>query len=210
MKLTLLLIAINVIVFVNTAGNLEHYLDQYGFSINSFLEGRYYTLITALFMHFNIGHLLANMIALLILGGSVESKAGMFKYLLAYFLAGISGVFSAFVPIFGYSPDTVFVGASGAISGLIGFGIFTSPGSLIFFPSIIPVPFVIASALYLLTTISLLFNQTGVAYPAHLFGLLTGMTFGLLFGEKRIKRLLIFIIVLVLIVLGPAILRSLF
>lgn len=206
MKLTLFLIAANVLLFLQTSSNPDYYLERYGFSMNSFLEGRYYTLLTASFIHFDIWHLIANMAALLVFGGAVESKAGSFKYIMVYALAGVTGVLSAFVPIFNYSQDTVFMGASAAISGLIGFAIFINPGSLVFFPSIIPIPIIVASAIYLLTTATILFDKSGIAYPAHLFGLLTGLVFGMLFGKERIKRLILFIVVIVLISMLPLIL----
>lgn len=201
-----MLILINVVAFLFTFQN-PAYLDKYGFSVNALAEGRYYTIFTSIFLHSSVGHLIANMIALLILGGSIESK-GMIKYLLVYFLAGVTGIVPALVPIFGYTPDTVFVGASGAISGLIGLGIFVNPGGFVSFPWIIPIPFIVASAIYIIYTSSLLFDQSGVAYPAHLSGMLAGMVFGMIFGEKRIKRLLLFITVLVLIVILPSIIRS--
>ena len=208
MKLTLLLILVNVLVFLYTSQNLDYYIEKFGFSVKSIQEGRYYTPLTSMFLHANLLHLITNMFALLVLGGSIESKAGGKKYLLVYFLAGVIGTLSAFVPIFGYSNKALFVGASGAISGLIGFGIFVNPGSLVSFPFIIPIPFIIASAIYLLSTLPLLFSNTGIAYPAHLFGILTGVVFGLLFGQKRIKRLLLFIIVLILTMIIPVIIKT--
>lgn len=207
MRLTLLLVLLSVIFYIATWQNPDYFVENLGFSLNALAEGRYYTILTSLFMHANLLHLVTNMIALLSLGGSVEGK-GAIRYLLVYFLAGVAGVFAAIVPIFNYSTETLFVGASGAISGIIGYGIFINPGSWVTFPWIIPIPFAIAAGVYLLTTLSFLFVTNGVAYPAHLFGLLFGMAFGFLFGEKRIKRLILFIIVMLLIVTVPVIVKS--
>ncbi len=208
MKFTLLLVLVNVVVFFYTMSNSDYFLENYGFSINSFLAGKYYLPITSIFLHLNLFHLISNMLALLFLGGAVESKIGGLKYLLVYLLSGIAGSLAAFVPIFGYSPDILFIGASGAISGIIGVGIFVSPGTWTLFPfRIIPVPFVIAAALYFILTTSLLFVEEGIAYPAHLTGMLTGMVFGLFWGEKRLFRFFLFIFVIGLILALPYILR---
>lgn len=207
MKITLLLVALNVFIFFYTLPNLGYFLDNYGFNVSSFLSGRYYLLITAMFLHFNLSHLVNNMLALLFLGGAVESRIGGLKYILVYLLAGIGGILPSFVSIFGYSPETVFAGASGAISGIIGVGIFVSPGKWTFFPfRIIPIPFVVAAALWFLLNTSLLFVQDTIAYPAHLAGILTGMLFGLFWGEKRLFRFILFISVVVLILALPRIL----
>ena len=207
MQLTLLLVLANVLVFLYTAPNMDYYVGKYGFSVNSLAEGRYYTPITAIFLHGSLLHLAMNMFALLFLGGSIESKAGSLKYLSVYFLAGIIGCLSAFINIFGYSSDTIFIGASAAVSGLIGFGIFVNPGSFVSFPIIIPIPFIVASAIYLLMTMPLLFARGNIAYPAHLFGLLAGMAYGLAFGEKKLERLLLFIIVVILVIITPQLIR---
>lgn len=207
MKITLFLVALNVSIFFYTLPNLDYFLTNYGFNVSLFMSGRYYLLITAMFLHFNLSHLINNMLALLFLGGAVESRIGGLKYILVYLLAGIGGILPSFVLIFGYSPETIFAGASGAISGIIGVGIFVSPGKWTFFPfRIIPIPFVVAAALWFLLNTSLLFVQDTVAYPAHLAGILTGMLFGLFWGEKRLFRFLLFISVIVLILALPRIL----
>ncbi len=209
MKLTLLLILANVFVFFVGAPNLNYFIGEFGVSINAINEGRYYTLLTSMFIHANLLHLLSNMFALLVLGGSVESK-GAGKFLLAYFVGGIIASLSIFVPIFGYSEETILVGASGAISAIIGLGIFLNPNSFVSFPILLPIPFVIAGAIYLISTLTSLFAVTGVAYPAHLFGMLAGLIFGLVFGEKRMERLVLFIIVIILILLIPRLLADIF
>jgi len=211
MKLTLLLIAINISIFLYSLTDFGYYLETYGFSINNFLAGRYETLITAMFLHASFLHLASNMVALLFLGGAVESKVRSWQYILVYFLAGVAGSLSLFVPIFGYDPNTIAVGASGAISGLIGLGTFLAPGKLTMFPLIIPIPFVLAGALYFLTTSALLFaTENQVAYPAHLFGIAVGALVGLAWSQQRVKNLIMFIFIVVLIVALPYILQVVF
>jgi rhomboid protease GluP len=208
MKLTLLLIIINILVFIYSITDFENFVSTYGFSIDNFMSGHYETIITAMFLHAGFLHLASNMIALLFLGSAVEAKAKSWQYILVYFLAGIAGNLSMFIPVFGYDMSTIAVGASAAISGLVGLGTFISPGKLTMFPIIIPIPFVIAGALYLLTTSTLLF-ATGeqIAYPAHLFGLFAGAIFGFAWSKQRIKSLILFILTVVFIVALPYILQ---
>jgi membrane associated rhomboid family serine protease len=204
MKLTVFLILVNLAVFFVTIFNPGYYIENYGFSVDNFLAGKYYVAITAMFIHNGILHIANNMIALLFLGSAVESKVKSWQYLLVYFVAGIIASFSLFLGgLFGYGSDTLAVGASGAIAGLIGLGTFISPGKWTMFPFIIPIPFVFAGALFFLSTSTLLFSQGQVAYPAHLFGIFAGATFGLLWGQKRKMHIAIFISVVIFILLLP-------
>lgn len=209
MKLTLFLILVNLAVFFVTLQNLDYYIQNYGFSVDNFLAGKFYVVITAMFLHAGFLHIANNMIALLFLGSAVESKVKSWQFLLVYFVAGIVASFSLFLGgLFGYGSDTLAVGASGAIAGIIGLGTFVSPGKWTMFPFIIPVPFVIAGAVFFLTTSTLLFVQGTVAYPAHLFGIFSGAAFGLAWGEKRALHMAIFIGVVAFIILLPYIIPS--
>lgn len=204
MRLTLILILINVFVFLYTLTNFEYYITEYGFSSGSFLAGRYGIVGTAMLLHAGSGHLFFNMIALFFLGSSLEKKVEAWKYLLVYLLGGIIGNLAMLVF---FPPDTIGVGASGAISALVGLGAFFCPGKLVFFQSIIPMPFVVAGALYFLTTAMNLFVPSQIAYPVHFVGMIVGSVFGLIWSKERTKRIFIFVITLLLIVLLPYILR---
>lgn len=206
MKITLSLIALNVLIFFLSFTSLDYYLNNFAFTMNNFLAGNYHTALTTMFLHADLIHLGWNMFALLLLGWVLEKKVKSWQYLLVYFVSGAVGSLSLFIPIFNYSPDTVAIGASGAISGLVGLGIFMCPGRLVIFPSFLPLPFALAGAIYFLSTLSNLFAPGYVAYSVHLFGFLFGALFGFSWGEDRIKRLVIFIALLVLIVSLPTIL----
>jgi len=74
-----------------------------------------------MFLHSGFLHIANNMIALLFLGSAVEKKVKTWQYFLVYLASGIIASFSLFLGgLFGYSSDTLAVGASGAIAGLIG------------------------------------------------------------------------------------------
>lgn len=199
MKLTALLIIINIIAFAYSLANPDYYIKNYGFNSKNFLSGNYYIIITSMFLHANLGHLVGNMIALFFLGWTIERNVSMWKYLLVYFASGAFANFSVMLPIFGYNASTIAIGASAAISGLVGLGTFVCPGKFVIFPTALPLPFVVAGAIYLLVNLSSLFVPSEVAYSAHIFGMIGGAVFGLLFGENRRKRLSVFILLLTLI-----------
>lgn len=211
MKLTLSLILINTAVFLYSLTNFSYIIQNYGFSISNLLSGHLEILVTSIFLHASFIHLASNMIALLFLGGAVESKVKEWQYILVYFLAGTLGNLVFFLPVFGFDAMTIGIGASGAISGLIGLGIFASPGKLTMFPIIIPIPFVVAAALFFMLTSTLLFStQDQVAYPAHLAGIVIGAMFGFAWSNHRLRNLAIFISLLALIIAFPYILAMVF
>lgn len=172
--------------------------------MKNFFEGKYYTLFTSIFLHADILHLIFNMAALFVLGWAVESKVSKVKYIITYFLGGIFGNLFMLIPFFGYSYETLAVGASAAVSALIGLGTFICPGKLVFFPSIIPIPFMLAGAIYFLVTLSGLFEISQIAYPAHLGGMLVGGVLGLIWGESRILRIILFILTCLAIIFIPS------
>jgi len=79
-------------------------------------HGAVWMLVTAMFLHANPAHLGGNILFLLIFGTSLEEQVPRKKWLVTYFLSGLAGNF-AFLFLGG---DSVGVGASGAIWGLLG------------------------------------------------------------------------------------------
>ncbi len=80
------------------------------------LEGQYWRLITNCFLHAEILHLLGNIFALLFIGLLLEPFIGKTKFLVAFFITGLSG---SVVSMWWHNID-ISVGASGAIFGLFG------------------------------------------------------------------------------------------
>lgn len=199
MKLTILLIMINISIFLYSLQNLNGFVSNYGFSINKIEQKQYYVLITSMFFHGSEAHLAYNMLALFFLGIVVEKNIKYWKYLLVYLFSGILGDLSLYLPFFGYSKDTIAIGASAAISGLVGLGSFLFPTKVVIFPTPFPIPFMLAGAIYLLINFSNLFNPANIAYSAHIFGLLGGMLFGLIWSKDKKKKISVFILLLLLI-----------
>lgn len=199
MKLTIALIILNVMIFVLTFSVRIDIINKYGFRPVAFLEGKYHLILTSLFIHYDIFHLGFNMMALFLLGTSLEKKIDYIRYIIVYFISGMIGNLTMLIPFF-YSSESVGIGASGAISGLVGLGTFFCPGKLVIFPSILPLPFVVAGAIYFLLTALNLFTPSQIGYPVHMVGLLVGMAFGLFWSKNWIRGILIFIVTLVLII----------
>ncbi len=123
---TIVLIAINVIWFIilllKGDPSKASYMAAMGASYGPYIfeNHEYWRILTSMFMHFNIQHLLGNMLYLGIAGHNLEGTLGHIKYLVIYFLTGIgAGLVSAAVYYF-TDANAVSAGASGAIYGLIG------------------------------------------------------------------------------------------
>jgi len=120
---TYIIIALNIVVYACTSVFSKNFIEmdydvvrQYG-QYNSFvLNGGYWQLFTAMFVHVNIMHLLGNMFFLLIFGLRAEELFNIDKYLLVYFLSGLAGNLLTLLLV----PRTVSAGASGALFGLFG------------------------------------------------------------------------------------------
>ncbi len=79
-------------------------------------QGEYWRLLTAGFLHAGFFHLFFNMFSLYILGGMLEPAIGRLRFGLIYFVSLLTGSFGALL----VEPDSLTVGASGAIFGLMG------------------------------------------------------------------------------------------
>ena len=145
-------------------------------------------LITCMFLHGGFLHILGNMWFLWIFGGAVEDRLGPASYLLFYFICGIgSGLAQA---LFSWGSSLPSIGASGAISGVLGAYVVFFPSSRIltlvplfvfFFTAQIPAIIFIGLwfAIQFLSGVSSLSTQGGasmggVAWWAHVGGFVLG------------------------------------
>ena len=115
---TYILIALCVIMFIISGGGYDtRKLLIYGANSGLLVKaGQYYRLITCMFLHAGIMHIVLNMYSLFIIGPRVEDFFGRWKYILIYLLSGIS----ASLLSVGLNGNVISVGASGAIFGLFG------------------------------------------------------------------------------------------
>ncbi len=118
---TALLVFINVLIFLicTFTGNLLYNKGVF-YVWNVVMEREYYRVLSAVFLHFDIEHLINNMILLFFIGRIVEKHTGHIVYSIIYLLSGIGGnLFSAFCEILTFR-YVVSAGASGAVFGLTG------------------------------------------------------------------------------------------
>lgn len=178
---TYVLIASNVAIYAFTSylsGNAfemsDSVLIQYG-QINSLvLSGQVWRLFTAMFVHANIAHIAGNMLFLFIYGLRAEKMFDLKEYLAVYFLSGLAGGLLTLVPLLG--TDTLSVGASGAIFGVIGAVTVYARRSI--------GQSIISALLFVFLLFAFNLGQN-VNYLAHLGGLGVGLLLGYLLATAR-------------------------
>lgn len=116
--ITYILIVLNLMVFLYGVlhGN-DELINMFGNNYELVQNGEFYRLFTCMFVHADILHILFNMIALYSIGPVVERYYGKSKFLLIYLVSGLLG--SIFSGVF-MTADSISIGASGAIFGLLG------------------------------------------------------------------------------------------
>jgi rhomboid protease GluP len=134
-----------------------------------------------MFIHSNIAHLAFNVLALVYLGGYAERSVGILRYVLIYILAGIAGaLFYGVIATFilGNS-HTVLIGASGAISGILGIAA-AAGNTRAYYWLLIQIVFAFVGS----------FTAIPVAFTAHIGGFISGvlLTKVLIAAEQK-KRL---------------------
>lgn len=191
------LLLINTIVFFYFLSQGTYTLKKGIWSLGSIpsdiLNGeKLWTLFTSMFMHADIIHLLGNMIYLWVFGDNVEDALGHIKYLIFYFCGGLSAslihIASLFVtiPSLGNAGFQIpAVGASGAISAVLGAYLFLYPKArvvtiLLYFPRIIAIPAYWYLGFWfiyqlIMGVVSLTGLPSGVAFWAHIGGFAAGL-----------------------------------
>jgi len=154
-------------------------------------------LFFSMFLHGGLLHLLGNMLFLWIYGDNVEHRIGRFSYLVVYVVTGISA--TLFFRLFADGAMIPMVGASGAISGVLGLYFLMFPRNqvkvfIFLFPFImdvflLPARWVLGVYLFFDNVLPFLVDaQSGVAYGAHIGGFLAGWGIAFL-GERTDWRL---------------------
>ena len=118
---TLILVAADLVIYlVEIIGKWPVYETYALDTLAVATQGEYYRLITAMFMHASIPHLLSNMAILLLLGAGVERELGHMAYGLLYILGGLAGNVVTVVWDSMTGGPTMSIGASGAVFSVIG------------------------------------------------------------------------------------------
>ena len=121
---TYILICINILIFILTSFlskniyNIDSYtLIALGAKVNVLINnGQPWRLITCAFLHGGLAHIAFNMYALKIIGSEVEYVYGKVKYISIYLISALGGSVFSYL----FNADSISVGASGAIFGLLG------------------------------------------------------------------------------------------
>jgi len=202
------LIGMNILVFFHevslSGGQLDQFLRLYAVvprELTNNLPGEWTTLFTSQFLHGGWWHLISNMVFLWIFGNNIEDRLGHFKYIIFYLSCGALAALCQWV--IGINSAIPSLGASGAISGVLGAYIIRFPDarvmSLIFlgiFITTIRVPallligvFFVQNVISGLANLQAAANMSvetgGVAYWAHIGGFVFGVILGPLLGLFR-------------------------
>jgi membrane associated rhomboid family serine protease len=171
------LIGLNIVIFLITAlrPDIVYFLGL----TPALLSKQPWTIISSMFVHGGIFHLIFNMIALYFLGGFLVRAAGERTFLLVFFLGGLAGnlLFALLA-----NPFSTGVGASGGIFALGGALAIMVPRVPVFvFPIPVPVPLWIAIIILVLLS----FVSARIAWQAHIGGLVLGLIAGLVVRKRR-------------------------
>ena len=171
------LIGLNVSLFLVTLLRPEtiHFLGLRP----ALLSEQPWTIISNMFVHGGLSHILFNMISLYFLGSFLLRVVGERSFLTVFFLGGLAGNI-LFVRL--ANPSSIGVGASGGIFALAGALAIMVPKAPVFI-FFIPIPMPLWAAVLILVGISFLFS--GIAWQAHLGGLFLGLIAGLIFRKGR-------------------------
>lgn len=118
---TFSLITINILIWIWATFFMPHHTDIEIIDLGALahfnvVHGDWYRLISSMFLHLDIEHLLLNMMSLYIFGKLVEAYTSSLKMLGIYFVSGILGNLLTLA----FNTNSLSVGASGAIFGLLG------------------------------------------------------------------------------------------
>ena len=158
----------------------------------------FYRIFTSMFIHADLLHIFFNMYFLWIFGSRLEGLIGHTRTLLLYIISGLSAVLFhiAFIPIGGYSALTIpAVGASGAISGVLGAYLLTLPHTrliMCMFFFFIPYCFKLSAEAFVIIwfaqqVIYGYLRLGGVAYFAHVGGFVMGLLLAPLLSHRLVR-----------------------
>ncbi|MHB8110848.1 MAG: rhomboid family intramembrane serine protease [Syntrophorhabdaceae bacterium] len=147
------------------------------------------TIFTSMFIHGGFFHIIGNMLYLWIFGNNIEDRLGHVGFLVFYI---ISGICAALFQLF-YDPasEVPMIGASGAISGILGAYLVTYPYArvktiiiIVIFLKIVDIPAVLLLTVWFLMQF-LYASVEGVAWYAHVGGFIFGLFFALILLRRR-------------------------
>ena len=187
--ITYLLVTTNLLVYFLELRNPNYYIMKYGLVPALIVNGKnLHALLTSMFLHGSIIHLILNMLVLLFVGDDCERSIGSSRFLAFYLTSGIfSGLFYTYINSASYTPT---IGASGAIFGILAaYAVLFPFRRVIAFFGFIPIPLPAIIFVFLLVFMETTYAVSGglpyVAHTAHLGGFISGVFLALLFGPRK-------------------------
>ncbi|MBV8198475.1 MAG: rhomboid family intramembrane serine protease [Candidatus Eremiobacteraeota bacterium] len=192
------IIVVNVIVFIIELMNGDQFVLHWSMVNADVSAGhRLTTILTSMFLHASWSHIIGNMIFLWAFGPEIEDEMGPARYLLFYLVGGVAASLTQVV----VAPHSMVpsLGASGAIAAVMGAFLVTFPNDrirtllfLFVFVTVSYIPAVVLIGLWFLSQLidagQVVSTQAqsagGVAYTAHIGGMLFGMIFARFFQRR--------------------------
>jgi len=198
--ITILIIVTNVLAFVLELAGGDAFVTRWSVIPADITAGHHWiTVLTAMFMHGSWLHIIGNMVFLWAFGPEIEDSMGPLRYLVFYLLGGVAAMLAQVAA----SPHSTIpnLGASGAIAAVMGAFLITYPRdqikSVLFIGWFSRITFIPAALLIGLWFVIQLFNAGavtatatqadtgGVAYLAHIGGMIFGALTARLFEDPR-------------------------
>ena len=158
------------------------------FSLKNMQEGRLWTLVTAIFVHASLLHLLGNMIFLYVFGNTLESVTSSSRRMFTVVFLG--GILSFLLSLPFFPPGATFVGASAAIFTPTAVVMLLKPlrwSWLLLMPvGLVAIPYFLYNGLAVYYGL-----QSDVAYVSHVIGFSLGLPLGIAWGGQWKRNLLI-------------------
>lgn len=174
-------VCVVLFIMVVAVGGLRSYDSSATYIEMAFMPGdlidpsHFYTILTSMFTHADMGHIFWNVLCLAFLGTAFEQRIGARPFIVMYFLTGVCG--TLFFAALRWDDLVLVVGASGAISGILGAYARLFPNErmvFLFFP-FGPIPIWVVVGIFLLIQIFVALGDTNIAVEAHVGGLIAGM-----------------------------------
>lgn len=199
-SITFWIIAVNLVMFLVALVLYSinpDFLRYLALQPSSIVSGQYlWTIVTSMFTHVELWHIFANMVSLMFVGSFAERILGRKRYLWFYMIAGLfAGLFfvslsvlfgnTSFGQAFFGSPETLALGASGAIFGIAGLITVLIPRMRVLVFFVIPMRMWMAMVFFLgFFWLLSAFAGLPIGNSAHLGGFVVGLAYGLYLKYK--------------------------
>ena len=194
---TYVLVALNILVFFVELIAGDAFIVTWSFVPSRFLASpasEFVTIFTSMFMHGGWLHIAGNMLYLWVFGDNVEDRFGHLRYLGFYVVCGVVALFTQLA--FSMESSIPILGASGAIAGVLGAYVLLFPRRRVIVLLgflVVPLPALAVIGFWMVLQFfngigSIIYSADtgGIAYMAHIGGLIAGVVLAVLLRGKRV------------------------